>query len=162
MPVALVVQGVTYQYPVTADESWSNEATDWSVAITSVINSLIVDGDLGPTVLVTIANNQSSAANVTSLAFDSATIRSAQVQYYVYRTWNSGTEEAVENGILFVNYKDIAAVWDLVQIGNNVEGSGVVFSITAGGQIQYTSDNKTPSTSYAGSCKYRGTVLAKT
>jgi hypothetical protein len=162
MPVALVVQGVTYQYPIVSSEGWGTEATDWAVAINSVVNSIIVDGDLGPTVLVTIANNQSSAANVTSLAFNSATIRSAQVQYFVYRTWNSGTEEAVENGILFLNYKDIAAVWDLVQIGNNVEGSGVVFSITAGGQVQYISDNKSPSTGYAGSCKYRATVLAKT
>lgn len=162
MSVALVVNGVTYQYPTTSDESWGTEATDWAVAITAQINSLIVPGDLGPTVLVTIANGQATPANITSLAFDSATIRSAQVQYYAYRTYNSGTQEVIESGTLFLHYKDIANTWDMVQVGNGVTDSGVVFSITAGGQIQYTSSTLSPATGYSGLVKYRAQVLQKT
>jgi hypothetical protein len=162
MSVVVTINGVDYSIPTVGEELWGTEVTDWMVAVSTELSNLVVDGDLGPTVLVTVANNQASAANVSSLSFDSAEIRSAVIEYYVYRTWNTGTEEAIESGTLYINYKDIAAEWDMVQVGANVTGSGVTFSVTSAGQVQYVSDNKTPSASYAGTLKYRARVLSKT
>ncbi len=162
MAVSLTIQGVTYAYPTTGDEAWGQEASDWAVAVTSVLEGLVVPGDIGPTTLVSIANNQSSAANVSSLTFDSSTVRSAVVEYYVYKTYNSGTSEVVENGTMYLNFKDIANAWDMVIVGNNITGSGTTFNITAGGQVTYTSSNLLPATSYSGSMKFRARILNKT
>ena len=161
MSVPLIIAGVTYNYPIPGDELWGPDATDWAIAVTAELQNLVVSGDLGPTVLVNILNNQASVSNVTSLAFDPATIRSAQVEYYVYRTFNSGSEEVVENGTMYLTYKDIANEWDMVLVGSNVTGSGVTFSITNAGQVQYVSSNLTPATSYSGSMRYRASVLQK-
>lgn len=162
MPVTLTVAGVSYEFPTTGDELWGAEATDWAIAVTSELNSIIVDGDLGPTILVNIANNQASPANVTGLAFDPADIRSATIEYYVYRSYDSGSQEVAESGTIYITYKDIANEWDFVQVGNNVTGSGVTLSITNAGQVQYISSNLTPSSGYNGKCKFRARVLQKT
>lgn len=161
MSIPLIISGITYNFPVSGDELWGPDVTDWAVSVTAQLANLVVSGDLGPTVLVNILNNQVAAANVTSLAFDPATIRSAQVEYFVYRTFNSGSEEVVENGTMYLTYKDIANEWDMVLVGSNVTGSGVTFTITNAGQVQYTSSNLTPSTSYSGNMRYRASVLQK-
>lgn len=161
MSVALTVNGITYNFPSNNDELWGNDATGWAQAINSVINNLVVDGDIGPTTLVSVTNNQVAPTNVNNLAFDASVIRAAFVQYYVYRTWNSGSEEVVEMGTLYVAFKDIANEWTLSQAGQNTESSGVQFDITNAGQVTYTSSNLTPSASYSGTMKYRAQVLAK-
>lgn len=162
MAVALTIKGVTYDYPTTGSELWGLEATDWAVAVTNELSNLIVEGDLGPTVLVTIANNQATPVNVTNLSVDPSTIRAAIVEYYVYRTWNGGANEVVEVGHLYLGYKDTASSFNLSQVGLNATSSGITFSITSGGQVQYISDNKTPSVGYAGTMKFRLRVLQKT
>lgn len=79
------------------------------------------------------ANNQSSAANVTGFAFANATVRSfeAIVSVYINAT-GSLYEQFKLNGI------QRGADWkmDVSSVG---DASGIVFSITSAGQIQYTS-----------------------
>jgi hypothetical protein len=99
---------------------------------------------------------------VTNFTIDPATIRGAIAQYFVYRTWNGGANEVVEVGHLYIGYKDTASNFTVSQVGLNATSSGVTFSITSGGQLQYTSDNKTPSVGYSGSMKFRLQVLPKT
>lgn len=161
MSVALIVGGNTYNYPALNDELWSQAATNWAIAVTSELAQVAVVGDIGPTTVVNIANNQSSPINVTNLMLSSATIRAGFVEYYVYRTWNGGTQEVLETGELFLAYSDIAATWTVAQVGNGVGSTGTVFSITNAGQVQYTSSNLTPNNSYTGTMKYRLRVLQK-
>jgi len=161
--VSLIVGGVTFQYPVVNNEVWGTQATNWAIAVTDELTKISVAGDIAPTTLVTIANNQAVAADVTNFILDPATIRGGVAEYYVYRTWNSGANEVVEVGTLYFARLDTAAAWTIVQVGNNVGASGVVFTIdNPSGQVQYTSDNKTPSTGYAGSMKFRFRALGKT
>lgn len=92
----------------------------------------------------TIANNQSSAANVTGLLLDSATVGSAFIDYDVYRkTTSSGATELKEVGTYLATYKSVAATWTLTPVGMGGEDSGVVLSITSAGQVKYTSTNIT-------------------
>ena len=40
MPIALTVNGVTYNYPKLGDENWGQDATNWAVGITQLVNSI--------------------------------------------------------------------------------------------------------------------------
>lgn len=114
-------------------------------------NTSFVTGDLDETT-ATILNNQSSAVDVTGLAFANGTTRSAIVQYHVFI---DATADLYESGQLFLVQK--GASWDLSQTSNG-DNSQVVFSITSTGQVQYTSP------SYAGysdgEIKFRATTTS--
>ena len=77
------------------------------------------------------ADNQSSAANVTGLAFSYSTVASFQAIVSVIR----GTNYAQFN----LNGVYTGSSWEMADyiVGNTT--TGVVFSITAAGQVQYTS-----------------------
>lgn len=98
----------------------------------------------------TVANNISSASNVTGLLFSGAAIRSAHIRYESYRKTASG--ELAESGTLVILYNDIAADWDLAVLGVN-GNAGVTFTITSSGQVQYVSTNLA-GTSYVGTLKF--------
>lgn len=93
----------------------------------------------GANVSSTIANNQAAAANVTSLLLNSAAYKAAEIRYFVDRKV-TGTQN-VESGVLYCVYRDtVTPTWILAQ-GTQAGESNIVFSITAGGQVQYTTDN---------------------
>jgi len=87
----------------------------------------------------TIANNQSSAANVTDLVIDGASVRAFNLDYTIYRKTDSA--ELAQTGRLRAIYKTVANTW-LMSDDYSGENSGVTFTITTSGQIQYTSTNK--------------------
>lgn len=158
MSVPLVVNGNTYLYPTNNQNSpWGEEATDWSVAVTGVLNSIQGPGDIILTTAL-ITNNQISPANINGLTFSPASIRGAIVEYTVYRvTSGSGASEVSEIGHMYISYKNVANTWDVSVVGGN--SSNVVFSINAG-QVQYTSDNMT-GTGYTGLIKFKATSFAQ-
>lgn len=81
------------------------------------------------------ANNQSSAANVTGLAFANGSVRSAEVLYSIAL---SATSSKFEVGKLLLVQR--GSDWQLSQqyAGDN---AGFVFTVTSAGQVQYTSPN---------------------
>jgi len=100
----------------------------------------------------TPANNQSSPANVTGLAFANASIRSATVQYSIVinataSLYEAGTLQLIQKG----------SSWEMSQttVGDN---SLIVLTVTTAGQVQYTSAN------YAGfssaKMQFRATVTS--
>lgn len=91
-------------------------------------------GDIAETSF-SIANNQGSAANVTGFAFASGTVRSfeALVSVEIDATLDL-FEQFTLTGI------NKAGSFEMAQSAVGDE-SGIVFSITSGGQIQYTSAN---------------------
>jgi hypothetical protein len=109
-----------------------------------------VAGDIQPTSF-TMANNQISAANVTGLAFANATTRSFKALIDIKISATADLYEAYE--ILGVQK---GSTWDITQTAVG-DDSGVVFSITTAGQIQYTSTNVTGFT--AGAIKFRASTI---
>lgn len=83
------------------------------------------------------ANNQSSFANVTGLAFSAASVRSAQVVASVYVNATTPLYQAVEMSI--INKGGTFAM----SVNGTGDNSGVTFDITNSGQVQYTSSNYT-------------------
>lgn len=100
----------------------------------------------------TIANNISSATSVTGLSFSGSTYRSFIIDYSIYRSTSTALSAVAQVGELRGVYNTQSLTWYL---SDNYSGqnSGVTFSITSGGQIQYTSTNIS-GTSYTGSLKY--------
>jgi hypothetical protein len=91
-------------------------------------------GDLNQTSFAT-ANNQSSAANVTGFAFANASVRSFKAQVSVAIDATADLFEVFE--LLGVQR---GSDWALA-VASTGDDSGIVFSITNAGQVQYTSTN---------------------
>lgn len=91
-------------------------------------------GDINETSF-SAANNQAVAANVTGLAFANGVVRS-------FRTHVSVTIDATADlfEVFELNGIQKGADWDLA-VSSVGDDSGIVFSITPAGQIQYTSTN---------------------
>jgi hypothetical protein len=153
----LTVNGEDFEYPTNREPAgWGEDATGWAEAVTNVLSNVTGTGDILLTD-ATINNNQSSPANVTSLSFDPANVRGAVVIYTIYRvTTSTGATEATETGTIYVGYKSTAGTWDITVVGS--ANAGVTFSITAGGQIQYTSTNFSGS-SYSGVMTFKAQAL---
>ena len=115
---------------------------------------------LGIEKTATIANNQSSLADVTGLVFDLRQTSQAIVEYLIQRiTLGGGATELVESGIFIVSYMPTSQNWELHSVSSGTpDVSGVTFAITASGQIQYTSSNVTGTTSIS-KMTYRARTL---
>lgn len=157
--VPLIVDGTTYNYSLNNDNSpWGEENTAWSIAVTDVLNTLQGPGDILQTVAL-IANNQISPVNVTGLAFSPSMVRGAIIEYTVYRmTTGSGASELVEVGTMYVSYKSIANTWDVAVVGG--QGSGVSFTMSTTGVVQYTSSNMSGS-AYQGTMNFRARAITQ-
>lgn len=99
-----------------------------------------------------MANNQASPANVTGFAFANAVVRSFKALVSV---------EIDATADLFESFELLAvqkgSSWDMV-VSSTGDDSGVVFSITTAGQIQYTSTNNAGFV--AGAIKFRAQTLS--
>ena len=100
---------------------------------------------------VTIDNNQVSVANVSNLVFDGAVAKKFIVDYGLYRS--TDTTSLAQAGRLRGVYNEEDAEWYLSDDYSG-QNAGVTFSITNGGQIQYTSSNMS-GTGYVGTLEYR-------
>jgi hypothetical protein len=97
-----------------------------------------------------IANN-TGPSDVTGLVLAQATYKSAILFVEVRRKTDS--TEAISVGMLKLYYRAATSDWALVDELSGDE-DGVTFTITAAGQLQYTTDNMAGS-GYTGTMKYR-------
>lgn len=98
----------------------------------------------------TLLNNQAAAVNVTGLAFANATVRSFEC---LISTTISATSPLYESFKLHGVQKGSSWSMSVTSVGDD---SGVVFSITTAGQVQYTSSSYAGFT--AGTFKFRAQV----
>lgn len=157
MPTNLTVNNNTFAYPSDGDEpGWGADATGWATEVTDVLQGLQGTNDIAQTTF-TVANNISSAADVVGLLFNPATVRSAVVEYSVYRKTDSN--ELAEKGTLELIYKNggtIGAKWTIGRVFFGDDG-GMLFTMTDTGQVQYTSTNLS-GTNYSGTMHFSGRV----
>lgn len=100
----------------------------------------------------TIANNQTSPASITGLVFTPSLFRSVKIEYSIYRQTDISGSALAQVGQLRFIYNTQSSSWKMSDdfAGENAE---VEFSITAAGQIQYTSSNIL-GTNYVGVLKH--------
>jgi hypothetical protein len=158
LPKTLIVNNKPFSYPTKGDEpGWGSAATGWAEEVTSVLNDVIGPDDILESSF-NVVNNQVAFTDVIGLIFNTASVRSAIVQYSVYRISTANPSGFAETGEMRLIY-DNNIGWSIA-IGNVVGNSGVDFDITAGGQIQYKS-NDINSLNYSGVIHFRAKALAQ-
>jgi hypothetical protein len=100
----------------------------------------------------TIDNNQTSPVNITGLVFTPTLFRSVKIEYSIYRQTDTAGSARAQIGQLRFVYNTQSSSW-LLSDDFAGQNAGVEFSITAAGQIQYTSSNIT-GTNYVGTLKH--------
>ena len=118
------------------------------LAMRRVVNQ--VSGDY---MEILILNNQAAPTDLVGAVLDSSQYRSVKIFYEMYR--KSSTTELLANGELTCLFNEATNTWSLAPgMWEGVSDYGVVFTITAGGQIRYTSTN-------VGGTGYTGRVLIR-
>lgn len=92
----------------------------------------------------TLVNNQVAAAEITGLAFDKTGVTAAIVEYLVQRvTTGGGAVELIEAGSFSCAYRPTSEDWVLTVLHENAPANAnILFSITAAGQVKYTTSNE--------------------
>lgn len=157
MPILTVANNVfVYPDPGSAP-GWGSDATAWAEAVTEVLSTLVSPNDILQTSYV-INNNVALDTDINRMFFDPGSVRAANITYSVYRTSTANPSGSVESGTIYLLYDNSASLGSKWQLGQQKIGnSGVVFSITDAGQVQYTSTD-IDSIGYSGEIKF----LAKT
>ncbi len=90
-----------------------------------------------------IVNNQVAAADVTGLKVNARGVSQAFVEFLVQRvTTGGGAVELIETGYFVLSYNPTADDWNISLTHINApDNSGVDFTVTTAGQVQYTSSN---------------------
>jgi hypothetical protein len=159
MAVTLIVNNVPFDYPEQGEQQpWGESATNWAAEVTKVLASLKGSSDILETAAA-INNNQISQDSIQGLFFDSLIVRSFTVTGNITRT--TSTVQQYEEFQLKGLYRGPTLGWALQQ--ESLSSSGVTFSITSSGQIQYvsTSISGDPIT-YSGLIKFKAIALAQT
>lgn len=131
------------------DASWWN--TIRSALISAFGSSTVIETQF------TIADNQSSYANITGLLLDSTVSRALDIEYTIYRT-NGSSIEKRERGILRCMYKAVALAWTFEHQswGDDALGNGTIstpLNVTSAGQVQYKSYSI--GATYVGKMRYK-------
>jgi hypothetical protein len=119
-------------YGVT-DPSWWNSLRAAGVSLMNLLGGGYIEETS-----FAIANNNATPANVTGLSVASASYKGALVMASIRRYTDSSEVSAI--GFLHLSYRVKSSTWDLTPDLPG-DATGVTFSITAAGQVQYVSDN---------------------
>jgi hypothetical protein len=104
----------------------------------------------------TFANTQAVAADITGCLFSSASVKSAHVEIAVRR--KTATNKAYCWVHLYLFYNDNSSAWELADHVEHGDASGLTFTVTSAGQVQYTSDT-TSGTGYSGASRFRANAM---
>lgn len=149
------VPGAITLIPPSTNGQWVIAVCLASIATEVVINPVssasaiyVVDSDS----VFTVANNQSSAANITGLLIDGASTRSFIIDYSIYRKTDTASSALAQVGQLRGVFNTQSSTW-FMSDDSSGQNSGVTFSILSSGQIRYISSNISGA-NYTGSLKY--------
>lgn len=162
MSVTLIVNSQPFEYPVAGDEpGWGEAATGWAIEVTEVLGELLGPNDISETSF-TFQNNIGVFTDVSGLVFNTGQVRSATINYSIYRTSTGSPSGHAEAGIITMVYDNSAAPgskWIMI-VGNIAGDAGVTFSVTDLGQIQYKSTD-IGALGYSGAMHFRAKTTSQ-
>lgn len=149
MSIPLIINTQVFNYPSPGDApGWGEDATDAFAALVAYVNGISPPTDI---VLASanLVDNVSVPTTIANLVFNSSLIYGAIVEMTIQRSNNSTT--ATEIDTLDLVYSNGQWYMDRQQTGTD---TGVVFSITNSGQLQYT-------TTALGGSNYSGIMVVR-
>ena len=117
---------------ITAGQSTSGTEGDVLVAGKKVV--------LDSSELFTITNNQTSATSLTGIVFDKLDVKAVKLLINVERSTDTVAEQLNETGEIWLSYSAKKDTWSIF-LQSFGDDAGVTFTVTSGGQLQYTSTN---------------------
>jgi hypothetical protein len=113
---------------------------NWEVFFRGIVKALL---PLGLEKSFQLVNNQAVAADITGMNLTSQIVSHGIFEYLIQRvTTGAGAVELLEAGMFHLVFRPTSNLWVIVVIGSPGPSiSGVTFSVTAKGQVQYTSVN---------------------
>lgn len=156
MARTLVIGSCTFLFPEDGTKAgWGEVVTDWACAVTTVIGTLSAPDDISLT-CAAICNSKATATPVgtgaSALKFSTASVRSFEANYFVYRT-NACCVVSTETGTMTGVYN--GSTW-LFQ-HDHVGCAGMDFDIASCGQVRYYSN----ATGGTGIIKYTASTKAQ-
>jgi hypothetical protein len=154
MPKTLTVGTEEFEFPIEGENPGYGESiTDWAEAVTDALTNVQQPNDI-LTTTATINNNISSPTSIPGFSFDTSEVIAITGEYIVRRTTVSPANNLVESGIISGNFD--GTNWSITR---TQEGDAdIEFTITSGGQIQYTSSDLS-GTSYVGEVTFKAKVF---
>lgn len=104
-----------------------------------------------------IANLQAAAADVTGAIYDKTSIKAVHLAFDLERLTDTQNEQ--ESGWIYLRHDTNDDVWH-ISVQSTGDDCGVTFSVTASGQLQYTSDDLS-GTNYEGTLRITSVLQAK-
>lgn len=138
MAVANNTFDAPYKDPITDEAGMLSTAWTWFYK--ALVERLY---PLGIERSFTLANNQSVAADIEDMKVNARGVSQAVVEFLIQRvTTDADAVELIESGSFILSYNPTANDWNISLTTINVpDNSGVDFTVTADGQVQYTSTN---------------------
>jgi hypothetical protein len=126
-----------FNYPDAGEApGWGEDATAWAEAVTEALSEISGPNDI-PLTSANLNNNQTSVSDVTNFKFNIAQVQSVNSDFFIIRTYDSGSTIITETGKIYGSYDGNEFFISVESTGD----TGVSLSITNAGQIQYTSTN---------------------
>lgn len=92
----------------------------------------------------TLVNNVAVAASIEGMKFDPRKISVAHIDFLIQRvTTGGGATQLIAAGTFIIAYRPNPVGWSYYSLGAGPDASGITFTITSAGQVQYTSTNIT-------------------
>lgn len=135
----ITIGGNVISFPSSGEPAdWSQPIIDFATDVQNALSGVVGPADITPQNYDISTFNGVTNQNIPALTFSTATVRSAVIQYDVYRT--TSTSNAAESGTLTIYYNvnnGTGQKWEMVR---EFQGDGKIsFSITDNGQVTFTS-----------------------
>lgn len=155
----IVIQNTPIEFPNSGSSpNWAPAVIEFAQAVEEALSAAVGDYDVSPQVY-TLINNANTDLEVPNLTFSITEVRSATIEFSVYRETN--TNKSFAKGRLNLFYDDDAASWAVQReddIGNVTDE--VTFDITPSGQVRISTETLAGS-GYSGTISYSAKALTK-
>ena len=154
MSKIVVVGNEEFEIPsVGSNPDWGSELTDFFEAIGDALETVQQPNDI-LLVSATIANNQTTPANIPGFSFTTSEVQAIDCDFFVSRSTTFPAATVTESGKITGNYNGSSWSISIESVGE----SNIRFSMTPAGQIQYVSDDMSGS-GYVGEIRFRAKVI---
>jgi hypothetical protein len=151
----IIISGTVIEFPDTAQSpDWSEGLILFAETVAAALSGIVGPGDVSPQVLVINAYNSPGFIDIPNLAFSTATVRTANIRYGVFRSTNTTT--VFEEGDMQLIYDNTSGTWGLTR--ERTGDGNIDFDVTNAGQVRF-SVQTIPGTGYTGTLVYTAVTL---